>query len=59
MAMAVQPSFEMWATLLLTVAAIVSYATEWAAIELTSIGILVALLLVFHLGRCSRAAIRC
>ena len=48
MAMAVQPSFEMWATLLLTVAAIVSYATEWAAIELTSIGILVALLLLFH-----------
>jgi di/tricarboxylate transporter len=50
MAMAVQPSFEMWATLLLTVAAIVSYATEWAAIELTSIGILVALLLLFHLA---------
>jgi di/tricarboxylate transporter len=50
MAMAVQPSFEMWATLLLTVAAIVSYAAEWAAIELTSIGILVALLLVFHLA---------
>jgi di/tricarboxylate transporter len=46
----VQPSFEMWATLLLTVAAVVSYATEWAAIELTSIGVLVALLLLFYLG---------
>jgi di/tricarboxylate transporter len=49
MATAVQPGFEMWATLLLTVAAIVCYAAEWATIELTSIGILVALLLVFHL----------
>jgi di/tricarboxylate transporter len=46
----VQPSFEMWATLLLTVAAIVAYATEWAAIELTSIGVLVALLLLFYLA---------
>ena len=50
MPMTVQPGFEMWATLLLTVAAVVSYATEWAAIELTSIGILVALLLLFHLA---------
>jgi di/tricarboxylate transporter len=49
MAATVQPGFEMWATLVLTVAAIVSYATEWATIELTSIGVLVALLLVFHL----------
>jgi di/tricarboxylate transporter len=49
MAMAVQPGFEMWATLFLTIAAVVTYATEWATIELTSIGVLVALLLLFHL----------
>jgi di/tricarboxylate transporter len=48
--MAVQPSFEMWATLLLTAAAIVTYAAEWVSIELTSIGILVALLLLFYLA---------
>jgi len=50
MATAVQPSLEMWATLLLTVAAVVAYATEWLTIELTSIGVLVVLLLVFHLA---------
>jgi di/tricarboxylate transporter len=49
MTMAVPPTFEMWATLVLTVAAIVTYAAEWATIELTSIGILLALLLLFHL----------
>jgi di/tricarboxylate transporter len=49
MQMAVQPGFEMWATLFLTIAAVVVYATEWATIELTSIGVLVALLLLFHL----------
>ena len=49
MQMAVQPGFEMWATLFLTIAAVVIYATEWATIELTSIGVLVALLLLFHL----------
>jgi di/tricarboxylate transporter len=48
--MAVQPGFEMWATLLLTAAAIVTYAAEWVSIELTSIGILVALLLLFYLA---------
>lgn len=48
--MAVQPSFEMWATLLLTAAAIVTYAAEWVSIELTSIGILVVLLLLFYLA---------
>ena len=50
MTTAVQPSFEMWATLLLTVAAVISYATEWATIEMTSIGVLLALLLLFHFG---------
>ena len=39
----------MWATLFLTVAAVVAYASEWATIELTSVGVLVALLLLFHL----------
>jgi di/tricarboxylate transporter len=47
--MAVDPSFEMWATLFLTVAAVVAYASERISVELTSIGILVALLLLFHL----------
>jgi di/tricarboxylate transporter len=50
MAIAVQPGFEMWATLLLTVVAIATYAAEWASIELTSIGILVVLLLLFQLA---------
>ena len=49
MAATAQPSFEMWAMLLLTVAAVAGYATGWVAIELTSIGVLVAPLLVFHL----------
>ncbi|HLT02061.1 MAG TPA: SLC13 family permease [Geminicoccaceae bacterium] len=46
--MAVEPSFEMWATLVLTVVAIVAYASERISVELASIGILVALLLLFH-----------
>jgi di/tricarboxylate transporter len=49
MATTVEPGFEMWVTLLVTVAAVVAYATEWLTIELTSIGILVVLLLLFHL----------
>jgi di/tricarboxylate transporter len=46
--MAVDPSFEMWATLFLTVVAVVAYASERISVELASIGILVALLLLFH-----------
>jgi di/tricarboxylate transporter len=46
--MAVEPSFEMWATLFLTALAVVAYASEWISIELTSVGVLVALLLLFH-----------
>ena len=48
--MAVDPSFEMWATLFLTVLAVVAYAPERIPIELASIGILVALLLLFHVA---------
>ena len=48
--MAVQASFEMWATLFLTVAAVVAYASERIPVELASIGVLVALLLLFHVG---------
>jgi hypothetical protein len=40
----------MWGTLLLTAAAIVAYASERISIELTSLGILGALLLLFHIG---------
>ena len=47
--MALEPSFEMWATLLLTVLAVVAYASEWISVELTSISVLVALLLLFHI----------
>ena len=46
----VEPSFEMWATLLLSVAAIVAYASERVSVELTSLGILGGLLLLFHVG---------
>jgi di/tricarboxylate transporter len=48
--MAVQPSFEMWATLFLTLVAVVAYASERIPVELASIGILVALLLLFQLA---------
>jgi di/tricarboxylate transporter len=48
--MAVQPTFEMWATLLLTVVAVVAYASERIPSELASVGILVMLLLLFHLA---------
>ena len=46
--MVLEPTFEMWATLFLTVLAVVAYASEWISIELTSVGVLVALLLLFH-----------
>jgi di/tricarboxylate transporter len=46
----VDAGFEMWATLLLTAAAIVAYASERIPIEITSLGVLGALLLLFHLG---------
>src|SRR5918996_62950 len=46
--MVVEPSFEMWATLVLTVVAVVAYASERIPVELASVGILVVLLLLFH-----------
>jgi di/tricarboxylate transporter len=46
--MAVEPSFEMWATLILTVVAVVAYASERIPVELASVGVLVALLFLFH-----------
>ncbi|HEX5080166.1 MAG TPA: SLC13 family permease, partial [Geminicoccaceae bacterium] len=46
----VEPGFEMWATLLLTAAAIVAYASERLSIELISLSILGALLLLFQAG---------
>src|SRR5918996_1600063 len=47
--MVVEPSFEMWATLILTVVAVVAYASERIPVELASVGILVVLLLLFHI----------
>jgi di/tricarboxylate transporter len=46
----VEMSFEMWATLLLTAAAIAAYASERIPVELTSLGVLGALLVLFHVG---------
>jgi di/tricarboxylate transporter len=46
----IEPSFEMWATLVLTAAAIVAYATERLPVELTALGVLGALLLLFALA---------
>jgi di/tricarboxylate transporter len=46
----VEAGFEMWATLLLTAAAIIAYASERIPGELTSLGILGALLLLFHIS---------
>jgi di/tricarboxylate transporter len=46
----VEAGFEMWATLLLSAAAIVAYASERISVELTSLGILGGLLLLFHVG---------
>jgi len=45
----VEPDLLMWATLGITGAAIVAYATERVAIELTALGILASLLLLFQL----------
>jgi di/tricarboxylate transporter len=46
----VEAGFEMWGTLLLTAAAIASYASERISIELTSLGVLGALMLLFQFG---------
>jgi di/tricarboxylate transporter len=46
----VEAGFEMWGTLLLTAAAIVGYASERVSIELTSLGTLGALMVLFHVG---------
>ncbi|MGH6913883.1 MAG: SLC13 family permease, partial [Geminicoccales bacterium] len=45
----VEPSVQMWLTLLLTGVAVVAYAVERLPIELSSIAILGALLLIFQL----------
>ena len=45
---AVEPSLQMWLTLALTAAAIVVYAAELLPVELTSLGILGALLVLFQ-----------
>lgn len=42
------PSFHMWATFALIVIALVLYATEKVALEITSLGILTALMLLFY-----------
>jgi di/tricarboxylate transporter len=46
---AIDPTYLMWATLLLTVAAIVLFAMETIPIEITSIGIIAVLLVLFEL----------
>jgi di/tricarboxylate transporter len=46
----VEAGFEMWGTLLLTAAAVVAYASERMSVELTSLGVLGALLLLFQVG---------
>jgi di/tricarboxylate transporter len=47
---------EMWGTLLLTAAAIVAYASERIPVEVTSLGVLGALLLLFHIGAMASGA---
>ncbi len=46
----VDPTWEMWATLVLSAAAIVAYASERVSVELTAVGILGFLLLIFHMS---------
>jgi di/tricarboxylate transporter len=46
--LAIDPSYLMWATLLLVAAAIVFYAAEQIPLELTSIGLIATLLLLFY-----------
>jgi di/tricarboxylate transporter len=46
----VEAGFEMWATLLLTAAAVVAYASERIPGEMTSLGVLGALLLLFQIS---------
>lgn len=45
---AIDPSFLMWATLLLGAAVIVLYAVERIPLELTSLGLILSLLVLFH-----------
>ncbi len=47
--LAVDPTMQMWLTFLVIVIAIVSYALEKVPLELTSVGVVVALLLLFYL----------
>ncbi len=46
--MALELSWQMWATFALIAGAIVLYATERFPLEQTSLGLLAALLLLFH-----------
>lgn len=45
----VEPGFEMWATLVLIVVAIVAYASERIPVEITALGVLGGLPLMFHI----------
>lgn len=43
------PTFQMWITLVLVAGVIVLYVTEWVSLELTSLGLLACILLLFHI----------
>ncbi|KJS39106.1 MAG: potassium transporter TrkA [Rhodospirillaceae bacterium BRH_c57] len=42
-------AMQMWITLGLTAAVVVLYVTEWVSLELTSLGLIAALMVLFHL----------
>lgn len=46
----IDPSMQMWMTFLVIAAAIISYAAEKVPLELTSIGVVVTLLILFYLA---------
>ncbi|MEM7023735.1 MAG: SLC13 family permease [Pseudomonadota bacterium] len=46
----IEPGFEMWATLLLIAVAIAAYASERIPVEITALGVLGGLPLMFHLA---------
>lgn len=41
-------ALQMWITLALTAVVVVLYVTEWASLELTSLGLIAALMVLFH-----------
>lgn len=43
------PTFQMWITLVLVVCAVVLYVTEWVSLELTSLGLIACILVLFHI----------